>query len=153
CGNAPLEEVAVGLLTLLGIDTGIKYDRIVEVSKLVRQLAGVTLSPGKPIVGENCLTVESGISAMFAKRLSDAGALTGAFPYLPELVGQEFRIVLGKKSGTHSIAAKLQEIGAKATEEQMEQMLTKVKALSIEKRGLVTKEEFVQIVNSVLAGK
>ena len=83
-------------------------------------------------------------------RFRDEGYLQGALPYLPELVGNEFKIILGKKSGGHSIADKLRALGIQATEEQINNILMQVKNLSIQKKGPVTEEEFRQIVNNLL---
>ena len=39
-GNVPIEETAMALLTLYGIDTGIKYDKFYGLAQLVEQLSG-----------------------------------------------------------------------------------------------------------------
>jgi len=51
CGFAPLEEVAVSLEVLYGVDTGIKLDRLQPLADLVAQETGVPLPPLKPLVG------------------------------------------------------------------------------------------------------
>jgi len=149
CGNTPFGEVAVCLLTLYGIDSGLHYEKIYKTSKLVAELSKSPVTPSKPVVGENCFAVESGIATMFTKRLYEAGQPVGALPYLPELVGQRFKIILGKKSGIHSIDAKLSEMKISATEQQKEQILAKVKELSLQKRSHITDEEFRDIVKNV----
>jgi methanogen homocitrate synthase len=151
CGNTPFEEVAIALLILYGIDLGIKYDKIYKLSEMVEKYSGVPISPRKPIVGKNCFRKESGIFVMFLERMIEAGIPTGGCPYLPSLVkpDQWFEVVLGKKSGKNSIIAKLRDLGLSATEEQINLIVDKVKNLSIEKKGLVTDEEFKEIIQSV----
>jgi isopropylmalate/homocitrate/citramalate synthase len=56
--------------------------------------------------------------------------------------------VLGKKSGIDSIRIKSEELGLELSEEQQREVLARVKALGTEKRGLVTDEEFRQLVGS-----
>jgi len=57
--------------------------------------------------------------------------------------------VLGKKSGRASISLRLEEMGVTATPEQTMNILLDVKDKSIEKKGLLTDEEFEEIVRSV----
>jgi isopropylmalate/homocitrate/citramalate synthase len=151
CGNASFEEVAVALLTVYGVNLGLNYDKIYELSRMVQEYAGVLVEPRKPIVGENCFRKESGIFVMFRDRMIEAGVPTAACAYLPSLIkpGQWFSVVLGKKSGRNSIATKLREMGLMATEEQLESTLQRVKVLSIEKKRLITDEEFREILRSV----
>ena len=39
-GNVPMEETAMALLTIYGIDTGLKYDKFYNLAKLVQELVG-----------------------------------------------------------------------------------------------------------------
>jgi methanogen homocitrate synthase len=54
--------------------------------------------------------------------------------------------VLGKKSGLDSIDLKCQELGIAIPPEQREPVLAAVKKAAVRKRGLVTDEEFREIV-------
>ena len=72
----------------------------------------------------------------------------------PALTGRQGEVVLGKKSGKLSITYNLEKLGIKdATDESIGEMLKRVKDLGIEKRGLLTDEEFRDIVDSVMAAK
>ena len=76
------------------------------------------------------------------------------FPFRPELVGQpEPRVVLGKGSGIDSIAIWLDKIEVKATDDEMMEMLTEVKAYSLEKKALLDENEFRRIADSVVSKK
>jgi methanogen homocitrate synthase len=62
--------------------------------------------------------------------------------------------VLGKKSGKLSITYNLEQMGiTDADDEAVGEMLKRVKDKGIEKRGLLTEEEFRDIVDSVLVAK
>lgn len=50
-GFAPLEEVVTSLETLYGVDTGIRLDRLTDLSRVVAAETGVPLPPLKPLVG------------------------------------------------------------------------------------------------------
>jgi isopropylmalate/homocitrate/citramalate synthase len=69
-------------------------------------------------------------------------------PYDPSLVGLERAIVLGKKSGKHSISAAVKRLGLNATDEQMDAALTKVKELSTKVHRTVTDDEFKKILGA-----
>lgn len=60
------------------------------------------------------------------------------------------QIVLGKGSGTPSVEIWLERLGMQATPEQVEQLTFLVKERSLEKKGLLTEEEFRDLVDQVL---
>jgi isopropylmalate/homocitrate/citramalate synthase len=144
-GNASTEEVASALLMLYGYDTGLKYEKLFQVSQLVQRLTGVALQPHKAVVGENAFAHSTGGSMRgFAKGnpfISEA--------YLPELVGQKFRFLIGKSSGTPSIKVKLQELSLTVGEDKIPILLEKVKELSQRTKKNVTDEEFREMVRQV----
>jgi len=150
-GNAALEEVVMALELLLGVNTGIKLDKLYELSKLVEKYSGVKLPPQKPVVGETPFKTESGIIAEWWIAVRDIKPVE-VLPFLPSLIGRKgsVQIVLGKKSGKASIQDKLSTLGIEASEEEVLKILEKVKEKSIEKKGPLTDEEFVAIVREVI---
>jgi len=147
-GNTPMEETVLALLTMYGLDTGIRTERFTELSKLVMQIAGVSQPSNRPVVGERLYNVESGIITTWVRNVGDE--LTESFPYRPELVGQPDPVlVLGKGSGIDSVAAALERLGLTATDEQALAILDEVKARSLETKGLVDDESFSEIVQRV----
>ncbi|MFH1623787.1 MAG: 3-hydroxy-3-methylglutaryl-CoA lyase [Pseudomonadota bacterium] len=148
CGNAALEEIAVSLKILLGVEVRIKLKDLYELSQLAEKLSGVKLAVNKPIVGDIPFTRESGLGVDVFKENPRV-----AFGIHPGLVNRKFQLVLGKKSGAPSIKEKLNEIGISATEEQIRSILTKVKSAGYQKKGLLNESEFKEIVTSVLQNK
>ena len=144
-GNTDLAELVLSAYILYGLDSGLTYEKLVESSKLIEKLSGVKVPAYKPVVGDNVFTRESGVTVLQLIRYPPA--VEG---YAPELVGGERSIVLGKKSGRHSINWKLEELGINASEEQIAKILDQVKQKSIDKKGLITDSEFKSIVNEVL---
>ncbi|HEU5216749.1 MAG TPA: hypothetical protein VFU30_14545, partial [Gaiellaceae bacterium] len=55
-------------------------------------------------------------------------------------------VVLGKKSGLDSIRIKADELGLDVAEEKRANVLARVKELGARKHGLVTDDEFREIV-------
>jgi len=142
-GNASIGEVAMAATALYGAETGLRLDRIREISALVRSLGGYELEPWKSVVGENLFVRESGA---VAAQFHDPPAIE---PFSSALVGAERRIVLGKKSGLDSIRIKADELGLDVPEEQRGVLLESVKRLGTEKRGLVSDDEFRDLVRSL----
>ncbi len=152
-GNAPMEETVLALLTMYGVDTGIKTERFYELSQLVLGLAGVQQPSNRPVIGEQLFNVESGIIATWVNNVGDEH-LTEAFPYRPELVGQvPPKIVLGKGSGVDSIAIWLDRYGIEWKTEELTEILLEVKDASLNKRDLLDETEFLDIVDKVLPGR
>lgn len=141
-GNANLGEVALALEALYGIPTNLRFDRLRSVSELVTRVSGYALEPWKPLTGNTLFTRESGA---VASQFHDPPAIE---PYSCELVGASRRIVLGKKSGLDSIRIKLVELGLERPEEDWPALLAEVKALGARKHGLVSDEEFSELVGA-----
>ena len=152
-GNTPMEDLVMALVTLYGIDTGIKYEKLFGLSREICRLAGHAISPNRQIVGEQLFEVESGIIASWYRNLG-GNRLTEMFPFLPQVVGQKVpQIVLGKGSGLDSIAIWLDRIEVKASDQEMQQILAQVKRCSLEKKGLLTEEEFREVVGRVVPSR
>jgi isopropylmalate/homocitrate/citramalate synthase len=147
-GNTPMEETVLALLTMYGIDAGIRTERFFDLSKLVMELAQVSQPSNRPVVGERLYNVESGIISTWVRNVGDE--LQESFPYRPELVGQPGPVlVLGKGSGLDSIAAALERVGRSASAEQMQAILDEVKARSLAVKGLVDDAAFLHVVDQV----
>ena len=50
-----MEETVLALLTLYGIDVGIDYGKLNELSKLVMDLAGIEPPANRPFIGSQSL--------------------------------------------------------------------------------------------------
>jgi len=147
-GNTPMEETLLALLTMYGLDTGVRTERFFDLSRLVMQLAGVSQPSNRPVVGERLFNVESGIITTWVRNVGDE--LTESFPYRPELVGQPApELVLGKGSGLDSVAAGLEKHHREATPEQREAILAGVKERSLADKDLLDDDRFLEIVDRV----
>ncbi len=140
-GNADLGELALTLRALYGVESNLRLDRVREVSARVRELSGYALEPWKPLTGETLFRRESGA---VVSQFHDPPSIE---PYSSELVAAERGIVLGKKSGLDSIRIKAEELGLDVPDERRAELLARVKELGARKRGLVSDEEFRQLVD------
>jgi isopropylmalate/homocitrate/citramalate synthase len=149
-GNVPMEDVVLSLLCQYGVDLGIRTEMMCEVSRFVLERAKVTIPGNRPIVGDMLYQVESGIVAGFVRKAREKHPLEFV-PFAADLVGQKpVTIVLGKNSGLPSIQEWCEKLNVQASEEQMMEMLRRVKAKSFEKKDLLTEDDFKAIVGQVL---
>lgn len=123
-GNTSLEELVMSLYSLYQRKTNVHTKLIYETSKLVSRITGIAISPTKAIVGENAFGHESGIHTH--------GVLTMPLTYepmAPELVGRKRWIQAGKHAGGHGISAQLKELGIDVSQDQLSEIVSKVKEL------------------------
>ena len=140
-GNTDISELAIVLHGLYGVETNLKLKKLYELSKLVEELTGISVSPLKPVVGEKVFTRESGL--VVTQMLSYPPSVEG---YNPEVIGRKREVALGKKSGRKSIEYALDELKIKLPEEQVGLILKKVKDYSIKNKTSVSLDKFKSIV-------
>ncbi len=122
-GNAPLEEVVMGLRKLYGFRVPVDLGRFPELSQRVAAAARRPLSWNKSLVGEGVFTHEAGIHV--DGLLKDPRNYQGVDP---AEVGRRHRVVLGKHSGTHAVQRVYQELGFALDHDQACAMLAQVRA-------------------------
>jgi methanogen homocitrate synthase len=142
-GNTSLEELIMSLKIIYGIDLDFDISKFYELSKLVESLTHMKIPYNKPIVGKNIFRHESGIhvDAVIEEPLTYE-------PFLPELIGHQRRIVLGKHSGCRAVRAKLDECGIDVTKDELCKIVEQVKNKR-EEGKYINDEIFNTIVRSV----
>jgi methanogen homocitrate synthase len=146
-GNAALEELMVALHVLYGYNTQYNLAKLPELGELVSRISRFETAANKPILGERNFTRESGIGVDLV--VKEPLAMFGTHP---ALTGRRGEVVLGKKSGKASITYNLEQMGITGTDDEaISEMLKQVKDRGIEKRGLLSPDEFKEIVDGVLA--
>jgi isopropylmalate/homocitrate/citramalate synthase len=148
-GNAPMEETALALLTMYGIDVGIDYRKMNDLSKLVQRLSGTRIPSNRPFIGEGAYTIESGIVTGWYKNVFETDPTT-VFPVHPAFVGHEApRIAMGKKSGADNIEIWTKKLGIKLTEDEALAVLQEVKLKSHDLKRVLSESEFKKIVRKI----
>ncbi|HTT72572.1 MAG TPA: homoaconitate hydratase [Thermoplasmata archaeon] len=122
-GNASLEEVVLDLEVLYGVRTGIRTERLYELSRLVEELSGVPIAANKALVGYHAFSHEAGIHThgILAHTLTYE-------PLQPSTVGRRRQMILGKHTGTAAIVEKLKERGLTAPDPLLFELLRRVKS-------------------------
>jgi len=143
-GNAALEEVVMALHMIYKFKTGINSRLLYSTSRMVSTLTGISVQANKAIVGENAFAHESGIHT----RGVTVKPLTFE-PIKPELVGRTRKLVAGKLAGTRGIKAELEDVGIHPTEEQLKEIVQRVKDLG-DKGKMVTDADLIALTSAVM---
>jgi isopropylmalate/homocitrate/citramalate synthase len=138
---------------MYGIDVGLNYREMNELSKLVQELAGVQIPSCRPFIGDGAYMIESGIVTSWFKNAFEKNPTT-VFPVHPDFVGYEApRIAMGKKSGLDNIWVWAKKLGIELTEEQAMEMLMEVKLKSHDLKRPLSEREFRELVNELKADR
>jgi 2-isopropylmalate synthase len=143
-GNASLEEIVMALHMIYKMKTGVNSRLLYSTSRIVSTLTGLFVQANKAIVGEDAFSHESGIHT----RGVTVKPLTFE-PIKPELVGRKRRLVAGKLAGTRGIKAELEEVGIKANEKQLKEIVKRIKDLG-DKGKMVTDADLIAITSAVI---
>jgi 2-isopropylmalate synthase len=143
-GNTSLEEIVMTLRTRYShyrLDTDIDATQITRTSKMVSNYTGIPVQPNKAIVGANAFSHEAGIH--------QDGVLKYQATYeimTPEAVGlSTSNLVLGKHSGRHAFRVRLEEMGHRLSQEELERAFVQFKRIA-ERKKSVTDHDLEAIV-------
>jgi homocitrate synthase NifV len=125
-GNAPLEEVVLGVEKLYGGTTGVKLKGFPALSERVAHAAGRPVPWQKSIVGPGVFTHEAGIHV--DGLLKDPRNYQG---FDPAEVGRSHRIVLGKHSGHRAVLSVYARLGILLDETTARNLVSVVRAFVI----------------------
>lgn len=146
-GSCPLEPLVMSLQCLYGQNTGIHYDKLLDLSKEVAQRTGKPVPPTKAIVGTRIFGWETGLPVGYWQKSRDIDPLI-MMPYHFSMTGQPApHIYIGKKSGAANVALVNERLGLPAIEdkEKVNTLLKNVKALAISLKRDLTDEEYTKL--------
>jgi len=136
-GNAALEEIVMALKVrqdlFNNVETKINTKEIYPASRMIASITGIEPQPNKAIVGRNAFAHESGIH--------QDGVLKNKQTYeifSPEEIGlnKDDTLVLGKHSGRAAFNDKLEKLGFKLNEEELNATFAKFKELADKKKDI-----------------
>jgi len=145
-GNAALEEVIMMLRTrkdYFQYETGVVTEELYPASKLLQTITSVPVQPNKAIIGANAFAHEAGIhqdgmlkdrSTYEIMRPQDIG--------LPESV-----LVMGKHSGRRALKDKLERMGYRLIDAEIDRLFVRFKELA-DKKKYVTDEDLEAMLAS-----
>ncbi len=125
-GNAPLEEVVMGLRHLYAIETGVDAGQCMALSQLVASASGRVVAVNKSIVGEAVFTHESGT------HVDGLIKYPGNYQHIdPQELGRQHRLVLGKHSGSRAVINAYAELGIRLDESQARVVLERIRQFAV----------------------
>jgi homocitrate synthase NifV len=124
-GNAPLEEVALGLKKLYGMETGIDLTHFTALSECVAAASGRPVPWQKSVVGGGVFTHEAGIHV--DGLLKDPENYQG---FDPSEVGRSHKLVVGKHSGAHGVMAAYANMGLTLSPVEARSLLPDIRAFA-----------------------
>ncbi|EAQ36471.1 2-isopropylmalate synthase [Nitrobacter sp. Nb-311A] len=148
-GNAALEEVVMAIKTRADVMPywcNVESTMLTRASKMVSAATSFPVQYNKAIVGRNAFAHESGIH--------QDGMLKNAQTYeimTPESVGvKQTSLVMGKHSGRHAFQHKLEELGYRLAENQLQDAFVRFKALADRKKDIYD-EDIIALVDEEMA--
>lgn len=141
-GNPPLAEVATALKVLYGIDSGVKLEKMYELSKLVEDLTRFPIHKTNPLVGELAFSgMAGGIGTLPNDGLD------------PKAVGNSSRTILWKLNVNEAtVKTKLKELGISVPEDKVSKIVEKIAEESEVRKRSITDEEIRRIVELTTKG-
>lgn len=147
-GNAALEEVAMALKCLYGVDLGVNTRDFLNLCEYVARASGRPLAVSKPIVGANTFAHESGIHA--------DGVIKDPSTYevfSPEEVGLQRQIIIGKHSGSKAVMLKFREYGIDLSKEETDELLALIRSVTVDMKRTLFDKELMYIYEDYLYDK
>lgn len=143
-GNAALEEIAMALKTrsdfFQNFEHAISTQEITRASRMVAELSGIGVQRNKAVVGRNAFAHSAGIH--------QDGLIKKKATYeimSPQEIGlEETELILGKHSGRAAIKARLESLGVKASENEVDAFFPKFKEIA-DLRKEVSNEELLAL--------
>ncbi|MEM3627083.1 MAG: hypothetical protein QXZ25_03550 [Candidatus Bathyarchaeia archaeon] len=166
-GSAPLEEVVAALELLYNIETHIDMKKLYRLAQLTEKSFALPIQYHKPIIGENAFSYETDehIQGILANPMTYE-----AFP--PEIIERTPTFYFGRLTGKRLIEDRLAMAGIKATSQQINEIIRRirgtqetfdkggtqmtfyqVKKLMKELRKGIVEEDFWKIVEQVTRQK
>jgi methanogen homocitrate synthase len=141
-GNAPLEEVLMGLLVEYDID---RYDTtgLTNLSRMVESYANITPPVNKAIVGKNAFTHESGIHVMAILENPRTYEL-----FNPELVGGKRNLIVGKHTGIKALKGIVKSMGYSLEHDELCELKEKVKNCTDIKHG-ISRDKLEEMIKDI----
>ena len=143
-GNAPLEEVILGLKQCYGIDGGIDRKGFSRVSALVAQASGRPIPWQKSVVGEGVFTHESGIHIDGLLKHPD-----NYQGFDPRIIGRRHQFVLGKHSGRGGVQAVYRQLGQSVGEIEASQLMDNIRDFVVVTKRPPSESELMSLLEEV----
>ena len=147
-GNTSLEETVLAIHVrrpIFNLETNIVTQEIHRASDMVSRYTGMVIQPNKAIVGANAFAHEAGIHQDGMLKNKRTYEIMDA-----STIGlNTSKLVLGKHSGRHALAKKLEAMGYHLDQEKLKEVFKRFKDVA-DKKKLVTEADLEALVGDEL---
>lgn len=149
-GIAPLEEVVFALEVLYGVETGLDVEKVAELCRQVKKVFGVGYPPTKTFIGDGLYrhSIDSHIASILR------GAWHTWECVHPSVLGQKRQLEFGfakiRRGRSGAIAAKIEQMGLEANDEQLNRIIKDIQAIT-EVRSWATEAEVETVIRRILS--
>lgn len=152
-GNVALEEVIMALKTrgdyFGGVTTGVATREIVKSSRLVSRMSGLMVQRSKAIVGENAFAHSSGIHQDGILKKRETYEIMD-----PREIGWgDTELPLTKHSGRHAVAKRLEHLGYKLSDTELDSVFVRFKEIGDKKKFVYDDDLSVLVDDSMDQGE
>jgi isopropylmalate/homocitrate/citramalate synthase len=148
-GSVALEPLVVSLEALYGVKTGIKLEKLLELSRLVEELSNFPVPVNRPVVGSRLFGWSTGLPSSLWSNAKEEDPLI-LLPYHYDLIGaSEPVLYLDKKSGKDNLKYWLKKTGVSIPEDKERDLLDLAKNKSIEIKRDLNEAEFKELAAKI----
>ncbi len=138
-GNAALEEIVMALYTrrdYFGVSSNVVTQELYPTSRMVSSFTGLSVQANKAVVGANAFSHESGIHQDGILKHRQTYEIMDA-----HMIGlTDSSLVLGKHSGRHAFADKLEQMGYHLEPEDLNRAFARFKELADRKKSITERD-------------
>jgi homocitrate synthase NifV len=143
-GNAPLEEVVLGLSKLYQMTTGVDLRQFPALAERVAQASGRPIPWQKSVVGGGVFTHEAGIHVDGLLKHPD-----NYQGFDPKEVGRSHQIVLGKHSGQRAVQLVYRRLGIELSDGTAQQLVPLLRAFVTHHKHPPEESELIRLLNNL----
>lgn len=148
-GLIPIEKIVVGAYLLSSNEKAHllrdHFNGLPNLCRLFCKLTGIKIPDNEPIIGKDIFKYEAGIHADGIDKNPSTYE-----PFMPELIGQERSMTIGKHSGTRALGNKLSSMGIEFNLSKLPELLANVREKSVELRRELCEDEIIQLMDLVV---
>jgi hypothetical protein len=159
CGHIQLAEIVMVLEALYGVKSGIKLDKLTEVSHLVRERSGVPLPLPSPVIGDYAFMIDGAYWAA-ESNIPYEERIHAKFPIPPEMAGNREQVIWAAgTTNAGSVRAKLTAMGIPENEQKdgpVEEIISSLEAMLRQRNQYptwISDNEFEQLCRDIVRPK
>ncbi len=144
-GITALSPLTVALTRLYDVEKDWNLKMMPELTRKVEKYSGIYNSEQAPIIGEYAFSHKAGVHT---KAVIENPETYEAIP--PEIVNQQRNIIIDKYTGKSAVKNRLEKMGIELEEEQLNQIVQKVKEESGKGKRKFTDVDLLEIADNIL---